>query len=202
MRWLRDAVWIPFSKQPELKHAAVKILKAELPWRAGRDPALRRQAAALACCKRSVRCMALSLCAGHTCTAAGSPLVVFRAAAASRHDEALLADIDGLFGLAGDEGAAATPTPNAGQQRTAIGRDGRLLGVRLAGEARPKPGSRGAGQDELPAPGLRPLAPGARRQAAGDGGARGNIVCSCSDVSDGRSSEALAARGHDCRIAG
>lgn len=63
-----------------------------------------------------------------------SPLVVFRAAAACAVDAAQIAELDRLFGMDTDEGAIVYEDVRRHIAKKAIARDGKLLGVRLAGE--------------------------------------------------------------------
>ena len=96
-----------------------------------------------------------------------SPLVVFRAAAARPVEPARLDELDRLFGLAGDEGAIIYDDARRHIAKKAIARDGRLLGVRLAGETLAQAWLKQAmAEDELDASLIRlALAPSA--QAAG-----------------------------------
>jgi assimilatory nitrate reductase catalytic subunit len=109
--------------------------------------------------------------------------VVFRAAAAGPVGTARLGELDRLFGLAGDEGAIVYQDARRHIAKKAIARDGRLLGVRLAGETLAQAWLKQAmAEDELDASLIRlALAPSAKPPVTM---APRNIICKCADVSD------------------
>ena len=88
----------PMSQQPELKHAAVRVTKAELPWRlAAFGYAPDGDALAL---RAALRPLLESFpFASVTLIGRERPGVLFRAAAAKPADAALLERIDAVFGL-------------------------------------------------------------------------------------------------------
>jgi len=112
-----------------------------------------------------------------------SPLVVFRAAAAAAVDDALIAELDRLFGMDTDDGAIVYLDARRSIAKKAIARAGRLLGVRLAGETLAQSWLKQAmAEDELDASLIRlALAPSAKPPVTV---APRNIVCKCADVSD------------------
>ncbi|MGE5945146.1 MAG: molybdopterin-dependent oxidoreductase [Betaproteobacteria bacterium] len=181
----------PYSKQPELKHAAVQIARVELPYPLA---VLRRcadQGEALELLAR-----ARSLLAGFSYATAGlygrtSPLVVFRAAAAGPVGDAQLDALDQLFGMSGSDGAIIYADASRNVAKKAIARDGRLFGIRLAGEALAQVWLKQAmAEDELDAGLIRfALAPTPKPPVSV---APRQIVCKCADVSDVQISAAIA----------
>jgi assimilatory nitrate reductase catalytic subunit len=173
----------PWSMQPELKHTAVQIEAAGLPYPlailrrcADRDEAL----ALLAAAREQL--------AGFPYASVGlygrqSPLVVLRAALPTAIDDARLSVLDTLFGLDGEAGAIVYIDASRRIAKKAIARDGRLLGVRLAGETLAQAWLKQAmAEDELDAGLIRfALAPTATPPVSV---APRNIVCKCADVSD------------------
>ncbi len=133
---LTSPAFCPSSKQPELKHAAVRILKAELPWRLlamawlPEDEALRVH--------ERLRPLMASF-AYATAVPFGRERcgVMFRAAAYEAAPPALLAELAGLLGLEGG-GVLRYDDVRRGQQRrmklgTPVG-DARLEAFLLAGD--------------------------------------------------------------------
>ena len=133
---LTVSVFDPHSKQPELKHAAVRITPAALPWRLAAfvyaDAAGHRSAGGLINALQPVMQdfpFAVSVPFGRE-----RPGVLLRLAEASTPDASTLDRIDALLGLDGDA------VMRYDDRRRGIGRrvatvDGRLLGVRLSGAA-------------------------------------------------------------------
>ncbi|MFN4341092.1 MAG: molybdopterin-dependent oxidoreductase [Azonexus sp.] len=173
----------PYSKQPELKHAAVQVAKADLPYPVAVVRRCASQSEALALLQ-SVRPLlgdypyaALAL-HGRT-----TPLVVWRAAMADALSEAAIARLDQLFGL--DQADDAMVYVDAAKRiaKKAVARDGRLLAVRLCGETVAQGWLRQAmAEDELDA-GLLRMALAPIRQAPVSVVPR-HIICKCADVSD------------------
>ena len=181
----------PYSMQPELKHAAVQVSKLELPYPLAivRRCGSRDEALALIQTGRS----ALSEFPHASIALYGraSPLVVFRAACRHAVDATRLAALDRLFALAGDEGAIVYQDARRGIAKKAIAIDGRLFGVRLAGETSALGWLKQAmAEDELDARLIHlALAPGASAPVVV---AARRIVCKCADVSDAQILQALA----------
>ncbi|UUZ65794.1 hypothetical protein LP417_01690 [Polaromonas sp. P1-6] len=108
---ITTSAYCPSSKQPELKHAAVKILKAELPW------SLLAMAWLPDSDALGARTRLKSLMAGFAFTSCvpfsnNRPLteqdrertgVLFRAAGYEAPSDEVLADIEGILGLAGSD---------------------------------------------------------------------------------------------------
>jgi len=173
----------PYSQQPELKHAAVQITRFELPYPLAIISRCADQSAALALLQRARPALGKFPYATLNLYGRGSPLVVFRAAAATALDAATIADLDALFGMDGSEGAILFADASRQISKKAISRAGRLLGVRLAGEALAQVWLKQAmAEDELDASLIRfALAPTAKPPVSV---APRNIVCKCADVSD------------------
>lgn len=181
----------PYSKQPELKHAAVQITKLDLPYPLAIVRSCGSQTEALELLQQARRMLASFPYATLNLYGRTRPLVVFRAAAEAAIAGELIAELDGLFDMAGDEGAILYADAKRNISKKAIAIDGRLLGVRLAGETLAQTWlKRAMAEDELDAGLIRfALAPSAR--APGNIVPR-NIVCKCADVSDVQIQQALA----------
>jgi assimilatory nitrate reductase catalytic subunit len=182
----------PYSKQPELKHAAVQIEKSDLSYPL---TVIRRCADVSAALDMLQAARVLLPAFGYASIGLygrSSPLVVFRAASAWPLGERSIADIDEIFGLAGEEGAIVYADARRHIAKKAVALDGRLLGVRLAGETLAQAWLKQAmAEDELDASLIRfALAPTAKPPVSV---APRNIVCKCADVSDVQIRKELAA---------
>jgi len=182
----------PSSKQPELKHAAVRVTKVDLPWRLAAfgyapDPeafvalraALRAHAAELD--------FASVVLIGRSRTG-----VLLRGAAKVAMDAAWLTDLDRLYGL---DGADVIRYDDA---RRGIGRRigvdaGHLRAVRLSGDVASEAWLRDWLADGQDVAALRPflLLPAATAPRGYRG--RGRVVCNCFDVAEREIADALAA---------
>ncbi|MEP7057813.1 MAG: molybdopterin dinucleotide binding domain-containing protein, partial [Caldimonas sp.] len=192
---LTSSAYCPASKQPELKHAAVKILKAELPWSLlamawlPADAALAAQQAL----RPLMREFPFASCVPfsnnvplqeHERERSG---LLFRAAAHQPPPDALLDRIETLLGLHGADVLRYADRKH-GQRRAArlvrSGADATLDGFVLAGDTRAEAWIGTLLRDALPAQayGRLLLAPGARAPVAIP--ARGHVVCSCFNVTD------------------
>ncbi|WP_428825667.1 molybdopterin-dependent oxidoreductase [Azonexus sp. IMCC34842] len=173
----------PYSLQPELKHAAVQIRKLDLPYPLAVLRRCSSQTEALALIQRA----RLSLSAYPYATVGlygrQNPVVVFRAAAEKAVAEVAIAELDWLFGLDGEAGAIVYLDASRQIAKKAIAENGRLLGVRLAGETLAQAWLKQAmAEDDLDATMIRfALAPTAKPPVSL---APRNIVCKCADVSD------------------
>ena len=179
----------PISKQPELKHTAVRVERAELPWslvafayvEGGRDP--------VAVCDE-LREIARTLSASDNAFFASTTLignerpgVVLRLAAELAPERTALEQIDRILGLTG-LATLAYDDPRRNLSRRVRVDDGRLVGVRLAGDLAAQSWMRdfflsGASVIEL-----------RQRLLAGSAAApegfkpRGKVVCNCFNVSE------------------
>ena len=126
----------PFSQQPELKHAAVAVEQAELPWQL----VVLRKAGSGELAAPTLLAKARSLLPDFAFASVGlygrsEALVVFRAAHGEALPESRLREIDALFGLDADAAAAIVyADPRRQISKRALAPDGKLIGIRLAGE--------------------------------------------------------------------
>ncbi|WP_341922963.1 molybdopterin-dependent oxidoreductase [Polaromonas sp. YR568] len=192
---LTTSAYCPSSRQPELKHAAVKILKAELPWSLlamawlPDDEVL----AAREQLKPLMAAFAFSSCVPF---ANEVPLgeagrqrngVLFRAAAFEAPPAGMLEKIEGILGLGGTD-VLRYADRKKGQHRTARlvrhGEQAELAGFVLAGDVSAQAWIKTLLQDELPAQsyGRLLLLPGAKAPVALQ--SRGKPVCTCFSVTD------------------
>jgi assimilatory nitrate reductase catalytic subunit len=190
---LTTSAFCPDSKQPEFKHAAVKVLKAELPWTllamawlpAAEVLAARVQLQALMVEFPFASCVPFA----NTPAAGGEERqgILFRAAAHWAVPSALLERIEAILQLQGPE-VLRYADAKRGQRRAMrqqrVGADTRLDGFLLAGDTSAQAWISGLLQDELPAqaygralllPVSKPPVPVA---------SLGKVVCTCFNVRD------------------
>jgi assimilatory nitrate reductase catalytic subunit len=185
----------PQSKQPELKHAALALSRADLPWRL----------VAMAWCDDTQALQARSALQPHlsdfdfaVCVPFGRERsgVLFRAAAAAAPDAQLLLRIESVLGLCAQD-SLHYADGRRGQRRSVrlvkVGDDSRLEAFLLAGDARAEAWIAPLLQQQLPAQhyGRALLAPGAA--PPGVLPTRSRQVCSCVDVNEARIEQVLAA---------
>jgi assimilatory nitrate reductase catalytic subunit len=183
---LTNPTFCPRSKQPELKNAAVKIAKAELPWRLLALAWLPDEQALTA--RESLRPLMREF-AFASCVPFGRERtgVLFRAAAPQAPSSDVLLAIEECLGL-GAFGVLHYADARRGQRRTMklVGADesSRLEGFLLAGDISAEAWVRPLLQQELPAQsfGRMLLVPGAKAPLAL--APRGRQVCSCFNVSE------------------
>ena len=192
---LTTSAYCPSSKQPELKHAAVKILKAELPWSLlamawlPDDQALtaREQLKPLMTGFAFCSCVPFSNEVPLSEAKRQRTGVLFRAAGFEAPPEGTLEKIETILGLGGAD-VLRYADKKKGQHRTAhLVRDGtqaRLDGFVLAGDVSAQAWIKTLLQDDLPAQayGRLLLLPGAKPPGALP--SRGKPVCSCLSVTD------------------
>ncbi len=198
---LTSPAFCPTSKQPELKHAAVKILKAELPWRLLAVAWLPDDAALTA--RERLRALmpefAFASCVPFGRERSG---VLFRAAAHYAAPEVLLLQIENILGLSSAE-VLHYADKKRGQRRSmrlqstslrlqSDSNNTTLEGFLLAGDISAEAWVKTLLQDELPAQayGRLLLAPGPKAPVAV--ASRGKQVCSCFDVSERQIQSALS----------
>lgn len=184
---ITTSAYCPSSKQPELKHAAVKVLKAELPWTLlalawlPDDGALSTQTALRALMAE----FPFASCVPFGRERTG---VLFRAAAHAAPEPALVDRLEALLGLDAPDTQRYVDR-RLGQRRCARlsrspERGARLEAFLLAGDARAEAWLKPLLQDEAPAEAYarRLLMPGA--SAPVEQAPRGRQVCTCLNVSD------------------
>lgn len=205
---LTTSAYCPGSKQPELKHAAVKILKAELPWTLLAVAWVPAEDA-LAVREQLKEMMGLFPFASCVPFANDAPLaeaasrgragLLFRAAAYEAASDEVLQRLEKLLDLAGGE-TLRYADRRKGQRRTIrVRRDGadiRLEGLVLAGDTSAEAWIKSLLLQELPAQayGRLLLAPGAKAPVAVQ--KKGKQVCNCFGV------DAPAIEGHLAGSAG
>jgi assimilatory nitrate reductase catalytic subunit len=193
---LTTSAYCPSSKQPELKHAAVKILKAELPWSLLAMAWLPDDAALTAReqLKPFMKAFAFTSCVpfSNNTPLTGAPGrersgVLFRAAGHEAPADEILASIERILGLDGAD-VLRYADRNKGQRRSArlqrVDQHAELLGFLLAGDTSAEAWIKTLLQDELPAQayGRLLLLPGAKAPVAIQ--TRGKLVCTCLNVTD------------------
>lgn len=183
---LTTSAYCPSSKQPELKHAAVKILKAELPWSL-LGVAWLPDAQALQVredLKALMGRFPFTACVPFGRERAG---VLFRAAAYEAPPEELVDRIEALLGLSGPQALRYADRKKGQRRAVRLVRDGaeaHLEGFLLAGDTSAEAWIKTLLQEQLPAQeyGRLLLAPGAKPPVAVQ--ARGRQVCTCFNVSE------------------
>ncbi|MDQ0590250.1 nitrate reductase [Variovorax paradoxus] len=189
---LTSPAYCPSSKQPELKHTPVKILKAELPWALLAMAWLPPDAALAAhqALKPMMAMFPFATCVPFSGNTPGEERsgILFRAAAHDAPDDETIDRIEGLLGLRGSD-ALRYIDRRRGQRRVArlvrradgnAGLEAFLLGGDTSAEAWIGTLLR----EEIPAQiyGRLLLSPGARAPVAVQ--SRGHPVCTCFNVTD------------------
>ena len=196
---LTSPAYCPSSKQPELKHTAVKILKAELPWTLlamawlpfGESLTAREQLKPLMKMFSFASCVPFSN---------NTPLVsqpdnqqiermgvLFRAASHEAPPDDVLLQIECILGL-GSADALHYIDKKKGQRRAAklqrLDNRADLIGFLLAGDTSAEAWIKTLLHDELPAQayGRLLLLPGAKAPVAVQ--SRGKLVCTCLNVTN------------------
>jgi assimilatory nitrate reductase catalytic subunit len=196
---LTTSAFCASSKQPELKHAAVKVLKAELPWTLlaiGWSPDDRALLAREEL-RQVMGVFPFASCVpfGHERTG-----LLLRAAAYEAPPDDIVARIEALFGLDAPD-ALRYADRRKGQRRTVRlvrhGADARLQAFLLAGDTSAHGWMKALLEDELPAQsyGRALLAPGAKPPAAVT--SRGRAICTCFNVTDAQIQSCLDSASGD-----
>jgi len=200
---LTTSAYCPSSKQPELKHAAVKILKAEMPWTllamawlpGGDVLAAREQLKPLMAAFPFTSCVPFSNNTALADQSRERSGLLFRAASHEAPPDELLAKLEAILGLASAD-VLRYADRKKGQRRTMRlvrkGDTAELAGFVLAGDTSAQAWIKTLLQDELPAQayGRLLLLPGAKPPVAVQ--SRGKLVCTCLNVSDTAIDEHLA----------
>jgi assimilatory nitrate reductase catalytic subunit len=184
---LTTSAYCPSSKQPELKHAAIKVLKADMPWSL-LGMAWLPEAQALSAREALRDCMTAFPFASCVPFGRDRTGVLFRAAAHHAPDVAVIERIEQLLGLDAPD-ALRYHDPRLGQRRTArieagLGETRELAGFVLAGDTRAEVWIKPLLQDERDASayGRLILMPGAKAPVSIS--ARSRQVCNCLNVDE------------------
>lgn len=181
----------PSSKQPELKHAAVKILKAELPWRflvfgwVDESQVLVLQSALRPYMRRF---------SFASCTLFGRDKVgvLFRAADDYPATPELSQEIEARFGISGSR-VLRYDDARRGNARHILVQDGKLAAVSLAGDTSAESWLKEYLESEQPVAALGRLLLMPSSKPPQGFKARGRIVCNCFNVAESDIGEALRA---------
>jgi assimilatory nitrate reductase catalytic subunit len=195
---LTSPAYCPDSKQPELKHAAIRIAKAELPWTLlaiawlPDDRALETERALrdLMASFAFASCVPFGGGGALTSGTAERTGVLFRAADLEAAPDAVLEQIEDLLGLPSPDTLRYADARH-GQRRTVRlvrtgtnDEEGRLEGFLLGGDTRAEAWIKTLLQDQLPAQafGRQLLRPGSTPPV--EVASRGKVVCSCFGVTE------------------
>ena len=190
---LTQSVFDPSSKQPELKHAAVKILKAQLPWRflvfgwVDESRALLLQARL----RPYMRQFAFA-----SCTLFGQDRVgvLLRVADDYAAAPALLHEIERMFGIEGAN-VLRYDDNKRGNARHILLHEGKLSALALAGDISAEHWLKQTLVGELPIAPYGRLLLSSSATAPQGFKARGRIVCSCFNVAQNEINDALQTQG-------
>ncbi|MDP2008443.1 MAG: molybdopterin-dependent oxidoreductase [Rubrivivax sp.] len=200
---ITTSAYCPSSKQPELKHAAVKVLKAELPWSLlamawlpdGQALAAREQLKPLMASFAFSSCVPFSNDVPLGEAGRQRAGVLFRAAGFEAPPAGMLEKIEAILGLDGAD-VLRYADKKKSQHRSARlvrkGEQAELTGFVLAGDVSAQAWIKTLLQDELPAQsyGRLLLLPGASAPVALQ--SRGKPVCTCFSVTDAEIATCLA----------
>ena len=192
---ITTSAYCPTSKQPELKHAAVKILKAELPWTllamawlpAGESLAARTALKPLMSAFPFTSCVPFANNTPLVDQGAAREGVLFRAAAHVTPPAELLVQIEKILGLTTQD-VLHYADKKRGQRRTAkltrVNDHAELTGFLLAGDTSAEAWIKTLLEGELPAQNYGRLLLSAGTKAPVAVQARGTLVCTCLNVTD------------------
>ena len=192
----------PVSKQPELKHAAVRVDRVQLPWSLvafayaehGRDPvAVCDELREIA---RDWSDAGGSAFASTTLIGSERPGVVLRLAAEKAPEPTALQQIDRVLGLTGLATLWYDDMRRNLSRRVRI-EDGRLVGVRLAGDLAAEPWMRDFFLSGASVVALRQRLLAGSASAPEGFKARGKVVCNCFNVSESEIIEFCATTAGD-----
>ena len=201
---LTTSSYCPDSKQPELKHTAVKILKAELPWSmlamawlpAGESLAARQALKPLMHAFAFTSCVPFANNTALSDQSKAREGVLFRAAAHVVPPDELLVQIERALGLTTHD-VLHYADKKRGQRRTAkltrVGDQAELTGFLLGGDTSAEAWIKAVLEGEQPAQtyGRLLLSPGAKAPVAVQ--TPGKVVCTCLNVTDEAINAQLAA---------
>jgi assimilatory nitrate reductase catalytic subunit len=198
---ITTSAYCPSSKQPELKHSAVKILKAELPWTLLAVAWLPEASAhtTRAALQKLMSSFDFASCvpfgreesglgAGAPSTIPAQRGILFRAASAYAPEDDSIAHIESLLGLSGPD-TLRYEDKKRGQRRAArlvraSNGNAELQGFVLAGDTSAEAWIKTLLQDQLDAAryGRLLLSPGAKAPVAVQ--SKGPQICSCFNVTE------------------
>jgi len=182
----------PHSKQPELKHAAIRIEKAALPWQALVVRRESREGEAVAWRARLAPLLARFGYASLALAGRERAAVVLRLAHAEPAPAEWLDEIDAILGL-DDPFCLRFRDARRGVRKTALVEDGALIGLSLAGETAAGAWLKDAVVERQPVDAFRTLllAPLAKPPAGAPRASR--IVCACHGVGERTLLDGIAA---------
>jgi assimilatory nitrate reductase catalytic subunit len=196
---LTTPAFCALSKQPELKHCAVKLIKAELPWKLLAMAWLPQSCAheARSALREMMPLFPYASCVpfGREPDASGRLGLMWRAAAHEPAADTVLARIEGLLGLDGVQALRYVDAKRGLRRTIALRGTGEAMRVHafvLAGQTDAEPWLRALLVDDQPA---QAYGRGLLRAGAAPPGAlpvRSAQVCTCHDVSEARIREVLA----------
>jgi assimilatory nitrate reductase catalytic subunit len=181
----------PVSKQPELKHAAIKVEKLELPWSM---VLMRRGVDVLTTLDNLQPLLGRFDYASAGLFGRGEGILVLRAAGSTAAAPELIDELDELMGITEDVPAMSYSDPRRGISKRVLVEDGKVTGVKLIGETLAAEWLKEVmTQQDFPEQvRLWALAPVSVPPMGNQG--RGRIVCNCIDVSENEIA-ALVAQG-------
>jgi assimilatory nitrate reductase catalytic subunit len=191
---LTSPAFDPSSKQPELKHAAVKILKAELPWNfvifgwVDESAVLALQSAL----RPAMRKFAYASC---TLFGRDKVGVLFRAADDYAAPKELVEEIEHRFGIAGAQVLRYDDHKRGNSRHILIG-DTKLQAVSLSGDISAEGWLKEYMEAEQSVATLGRLLLMPSANPPQHFKARGRIVCNCLNVAETEINEALALEGN------
>jgi assimilatory nitrate reductase catalytic subunit len=180
----------PISKQPELKHAAIKVEKLNLPWSM---VLMRRGVDMLTTLDRLQPLLGRFDYASSGLYGRGEGILIMRAASSEAAPPELIDELDALLGITEDVPAMTYSDPRRGISKRVLVENGKVTGVRLVGETLAAEWLKQVmTQQDFPESvrlwALAPLsAPPTGSQS------RGRIICNCLDVSEQEIAELVAA---------
>lgn len=177
---LMPAAYDKTSKQPELKHTAIKIEKLDLPWQMTVMRACHSQNLT-ADIGKFLKYFDYATCGLY---GRGDGMVIMRAAHHTTPDTNVIAQLDVLLGMVEDAPMLNYDDPKRGISKRILVEDNKVTGVRLIGETLATDWLKQVMQEgqftaELRRWALAPLSAPPTGQKS-----RGKIVCNCFDVSE------------------
>jgi assimilatory nitrate reductase catalytic subunit len=180
----------PYSRQPELKHAAIRVSKADLPWRLavfGYPPAEGEHAgSAIDLLDRLAAHMTDAVFASAALIGRAQEGVLLRMADKAPPPSEVLQRIDTAFGLTGDQVIRYDDPRRKVGRRLSVA-EGRLMAVRLSGELTDlaaEPWLKDWLTGGVPVEPIRRLLLLPSAKAPAGAVAQGRVVCTCWNVSE------------------